>query len=425
MVQSILNLGYFLMTKEIAVVDLFAGAGGLSEGFHKQNHKMVAYVEKDRHSCNTLLTRHIYWQLARNSKRDYYLNYLKGNVGKEEFYHQLEGCNPVINAEISKKNIPMIVKNIRKNMAALGIKNIDLFIGGPPCQAYSLIGRARDPYKMEKDQRNILYKYYVELLKEFNPKAFIFENVPGILNAGKGQLFRDVCSLFKKSGYKLEKRILDSSDFMVLQKRQRVILIGWKKDCSFKYPEFKTTSHSYTVKDIFNDLPPLQPGEIIERGYYIASEYSEYLKKMEIRKRDDILTQHITRPLTGIDRKIYKIAIKKWNEEKLRLRYDDLPEHLITHKNRKSFPDRFKVVAADLPYSHTVVAHISKDGHYYIYPDENQVRSLSVREAARLQSFPDDYYFEGPRTSILAQIGNAVPPLMAEKIAVKTKEYFL
>jgi DNA (cytosine-5)-methyltransferase 1 len=318
----------------------------------------------------------------------------------------------------------MIVEKIRGNMGQLNIKYIDLFIGGPPCQAYSLIGRARDPYRMEKDQRNILYKYYVELLKEFQPKAFIFENVPGILNAGKGRLFTDVCSLFEKSGYKLEIQILDSSDFLVLQKRQRVILIGWRKNYSFKYPEFKPIKHNYTVKDIFNDLPPLKAGEMIEQGEYATSESGEYLKKMGIRKRDDILTQHITRPHTEIDKEIYRIAIKKWNEEGRRLRYDDLPERLKTHKSRKSFPDRFKVVAANLPYSHTVVANISKDGHYYIYPDENQVRSLSIREAARLQSFPDDYFFEGPRTMILAQIGNAVTPLMAERIAKKIRDEF-
>jgi DNA (cytosine-5)-methyltransferase 1 len=412
------------MVKEIAVVDLFAGAGGLSEGFHTQNYTMAAYVEKDRYACDTLLTRHIYWQLIRQDKRSVYLDYLKGKIQREEFYNHLEGPNPVINTEIRKNNRNMIVEKIRENMEQLNIKCIDLFIGGPPCQAYSLIGRARDPYRMEKDQRNILYKYYVELLKEFQPKAFIFENVPGILNAGKGQLFRDVCHFFENAGYKLENRILDSSDFLVLQKRQRVILIGWKKDISFKYPEFNPIKHRYKVKDIFSDLPPLQAGEVIERGDYATSEPGEYLKKMGIRKRDDILTQHITRPHTEIDKEIYRIAIKKWNEEGCRLRYDDLPERLKTHKSRKSFPDRFKVVAADLPYSHTVVAHISQDGHYYIYPDESQVRSISVREAARLQSFPDDYFFEGPRTRILAQIGNAVPPLMAEKIAIKINEYF-
>jgi DNA (cytosine-5)-methyltransferase 1 len=412
------------MVKEIAVVDLFAGAGGLSEGFHTQNYTMAAYVEKDRYACDTLLTRHIYWQLIRQDKRSIYLDYLKGKIQREEFYNHLEGPNPVINAEITKDTLTMIVEKIRENMAQLSIKCIDLFIGGPPCQAYSLIGRARDPYRMEKDQRNILYKYYVELLKEFQPKAFIFENVPGILNAGKGQLFRDVCHFFENAGYRLENRILDSSEFLVLQKRQRVILIGWEKNLSFKYPEFNSIKHHYKVKDIFSDLPHLQAGEVIERGDYATSEPGEYLNKMGIRKRDDILTQHITRPHTELDKEIYRTAIKKWKDEGRRLRYDDLPERLKTHKSRKSFPDRFKVVAADLPYSHTVVAHISQDGHYYIYPDESQVRSISVREAARLQSFPDDYFFEGPRTRILAQIGNAVPPLMAERIAIKINEYF-
>ncbi len=412
------------MDREITVVDLFAGAGGLSEGFHKQNYNMLAYIEKDRHSCDTLLTRHIYWQLIRQNKRSCYLDYLKGKIQREEFYSQLEGPNPVINVEIAKNNLPLIVERISGNMRQLNTSQIDLFIGGPPCQAYSLIGRARDPYRMENDHRNILYKYYVDLLKEFQPEAFIFENVPGILNASKGQLFKDVFTLFEKIGYKLENRILDSSDFQVLQKRRRVILIGWKKEYSFKYPEFKSINHNYIVEDLFKDLPPLQAGGRIERGEYATSEYSEYLKKMGIRKHDDILTQHITRPHTEIDKEIYRIVIKKWNDEGRRLRYDDLPEHLKTHKSRKSFPDRFKVVAADFPYSHTVVAHISQDGHYYIHPDANQVRSISVREAARIQSFPDDYFFEGPRTSILAQIGNAVPPLMAERIAVKLKEYF-
>jgi DNA (cytosine-5)-methyltransferase 1 len=412
------------MVKEIAVVDLFAGAGGLSEGFHTQNYNMLAYVEKDRYACETLLTRHLYWQLIRQNKRSYYMDYLKGKIQKEEFYNHLEGPNPVINAEITQDTLKMIVERIRENMTKFNIKYIDLFIGGPPCQAYSLIGRARDPYRMERDQRNILYKYYVELLKEFSPEVFLFENVPGILNAGKGRLFSDVCNLFGESGYKLEIRMLDSSDFLVLQKRRRIILIGWKKDRSFKYPEFNPIKHHYKVKDLFSDLPPLQAGEVIERGDYTTSEPGEYLQKMGIRKHDDILTQHITRPHTEIDKEIYRIAIKNWNEEGCRLRYDDLPERLKTHKSRKSFPDRFKVVAADLPYSHTVVAHISQDGHYYIYPDESQVRSISVREAARLQSFPDDYFFEGPRTRILAQIGNAVPPLMAERIAKKIRDEF-
>jgi len=411
------------MKEKISVVDLFAGAGGLSEGFHRQGYNIVAYVEKDKHACDTLLTRHIYWQLKRKNQGSYYIDYLKGLIEKKNFYNHLEGINPVINNEISKETLPWIIKKMRENMKYLNIEDIDLFIGGPPCQAYSLIGRARDRYNMEKDPRNILYKYYVELLQEFSPEVFIFENVPGILSAGNGRLFDDVCNLLKEAGYKIENKILDSFDFVVLQKRKRVILIGWKESHGFEYPEFNKIEHSFSVEDIFKDLPPLKAGDKSNCSDYISMA-SEYLKKTGLRKENDILTQHIVRPLNDIDRQIYKIAIQKWNNEKKRLHYNDLPENLKTHKNRESFKDRFKIVAADLPYSHTVVAHISKDGHYYIHPDIKQLRSISLREASRLQSFPDDYFFEGSRTSAMAQIGNAVPPLMAESIAIKIKEYF-
>ena len=165
----------------------------------------------------------------------------------------------------------------------------------------------------------------------------------------------------------------------------------------------------------------------MDKFFNYKTEPTEYLKLHGLRNSNDILTQHIARPHREQDKEIYKIAVQKWNIEQERLNYNDLPERLKTHQNRSSFFDRFKVVASDLPYSQTVVAHIAKDGHYYIHPDNKQNRSISVREAARLQSFPDDYYFEGEkeganRTAAFKQIGNAVPPLMAKVIAEKIKE---
>ena len=134
------------------------------------------------------------------------------------------------------------------------------------------------------------------------------------------------------------------------------------------------------------------------------------------------MTLHQARPNQERDRKIYRQVIEAWNDGQKRLNYTELPEELCTHNNRTAFLDRFKVVAKDMPYAQTMVAHISKDGHYFIHPDIKQARSISVREAARIQSFPDDYFFEGGRTAAFLQIGNAVPPLLASAIAKKLKE---
>ena len=153
-----------------------------------------------------------------------------------------------------------------------------------------------------------------------------------------------------------------------------------------------------------------------------------YLRKSEIRGDLDFTTQHIARPLNDNDRKIYKTAVEMWLKDKHRLNYTELPAELQTHKNKKSFLNRFSVVDP-YGYCHTVVAHIAMDGHYYIYPTLNpsveNVRSITVREAARLQSFPDDYYFEGSRTSAFRQIGNAVPVVLSYKIACEIKKKLL
>ncbi len=410
-----------MVNKQLTVVDLFAGAGGLSEGFQRQGFRGLAHIEMDKYACQTLLTRHIYWELSRNGEKKLYYDYLKNKLSYHDYINLSKTANPVINEAIGKNSLAKIIDLVNQKIKSCGMSKIDVFVGGPPCQAYSLVGRARDPYGMKNDQRNLLYKFYVELLKKFKPKLFIFENVPGILSAGDGGLWKDIQKYFREAGYIIEYELLNAADFMVPQSRKRVILIGWQKKLNLSYPIFKKRIHNYRIKEIFSDLPPMNPGDKIEVGKYVDLA-TGYLKKAKIRTNGCPLTHHITRPVNKQDREIYRIAIEKWEKEKQRLRYFDLPNKLKTHKNQTFFSDRFKVVADNLPTCHTLVAHISKDGHYYIHPDKKQLRSISVREAARIQSFPDDFKFEGPRTSQFAQIGNAVPPLMAEAIAKKIKE---
>lgn len=402
-------------------IDLFAGAGGLSEGFIRHGFDPVAHIEMDFYASQTLMTRAAYYHLLNEKSLDKYNQYLLGRINKDELHEMLPQSikETVINMEITDDTIDLIFETIDANLARYDSPEVDVLIGGPPCQAYSLVGRARDPYGKENDIRNYLYMQYVKFLRKYTPKMFVFENVPGILSASKGALFEDVKNIMREAGYELQAKVLDASEFGVLQKRKRVILIGWNKELDFNYPDFQTILHGFKVEELLADLPPLQPGE--EKNHYI-SEPSEYLDSFQIRKESDVLTQHITRVHNDKDREIYRHAIELWNNEGKRLKYTDLPTSLISHKNLTSFLDRFKVVGSELPYSHTVVSHIAKDGHYYIHPDIMQLRSLSVREAARLQSFPDDFYFEGPRTAVFTQIGNAVPPLMAESIAMKINE---
>ena len=240
-----------------------------------------------------------------------------------------------------------------------------------------------------------------------------------MLNAKNGLIWKRIQQRLKTVGYNIEYRLVNSHDFGVLQNRKRIIIIGWRKDLELRYPDFAHVEVNAVVNDLLNDLPHLEPGE--KNNEYV-DEPTEYLIESGIRNEQDVLTDHQTRNIRDVDRDIYRIAVEKWNNNHERLRYTDLPIELQFHNNNTSFLDRFKVVEGDMESAHTMLAHISKDGHYYIHPDIEQARSLSVREAARIQSFPDDYYFEGPRTAKFVQIGNAVPPLMAKGIASSIKE---
>lgn len=402
------------MGSKLNFIDLFAGASGMSEGFINAGFNPVSHIEMNPEACQTIKTRAAYHYLKSIDKLSNYNKYIKGEISKELFFKDipLEIQNTVINREINDDTINDLFSIIKSSNV-----NIDLIIGGPPCQAYSLLRRHQD--KIEDDPRNKLYIQYGRFLKEFKPKAFVFENVPGLLSANKGEHFKNLKAYFRRLGYEVYHETLNAADFGVVQARKRIIIVGWKKENDFGFPNFEKTDQKYTVYDAFTDLPKLQPGESLKTSKYLKSK-TEYLDKYDLRNGVDFVTQHITRPHNKRDLAIYKTAIQKWNDGKERLKYPDLPMELKTHKNETSFSDRYKVVNGD-GVSHTVVAHIAKDGHYYIHPDIEQCRSISVREAARLQSFPDDFYFEGSRSAAFKQIGNAVPPLMARKIAATLK----
>lgn len=409
----------FNRMSKLKFIDLFAGAGGLSEGFVRAGFTPVAHVEMNKDACDTLRTRTAFHWLREKGRIQEYYDYLQGKITRNELWSKIPDhlIKSVINTEISEKTLPVIFDRIDEE---LGNNTVDLVIGGPPCQAYSVAGRVRKD--MTDDPRNHLYKHYVEFLKKYQPKMFVFENVPGILSANNGSYLQLIFDAVREAGYELDKKILNAQDFGVLQDRKRVIIIGWKNNLELEYPKFNKVETRFEIaKHLFSDLPKIKSGQ----GNWGVSSYiqdtNDYLKVSGIRNGISFTTQHISRFNNENDLEIYRIAVNKWVNEGKRLNYAELPPRLIKHNNTKAFTNRFQVVNHK-GVSHTVVAHICADGHYYIHPDIAQNRSITVREAARIQSFPDDYFFESSRTAAFKQIGNAVPVLMAQGIAKEIKK---
>lgn len=216
-----------------------------------------------------------------------------------------------MNKEISKETIPSIFEFIDQR---LGDDELDGIIGGPPCQAYSTIGRANNKAKKSTDKRIYLYKHYLDFLYKFKPKFFVFENVKGLLSfkdlSGELLLPKIICE-FDKCGYKVDYQIVDANNYGVVQKRERLILVGHRKDLLFNnsffncLAEYKETAP--TIKELFEDLPYIKSGEISNK--YRCDVSSQFVGK-NIRKRNDILTQHTARPHNENDLKIYKVGIK-------------------------------------------------------------------------------------------------------------------
>ena len=291
---------------------------------------------------------------------------------------------------------------------------------------------------MQNDPRNFLFESYEKILIKFKPKIFVFENVTGLLNAKIGKE-KTINIILKKLGkkYKLisnpNEMILNSCDYGVPQVRKRIILIGVRNDIKIDPKEIynsiikthynpdsnaneKSNKKKFvTVKDAISDLPHLKPGDGEKLIKHKIIKWNEFLET--IRKKDDnILLDHVARTHNDSDRKrYYEMSKNKWTFQELLNKKPSL-----NHSKQRVFDNSYVVQFWDLP-SRTIIAHLYKDGNQFIHPDFKQERTITPREAARLQSFPDDFIFEGSRTQQYKQIGNAVPPLMAEAIAKSIK----
>lgn len=304
-------------------IDLFAGAGGLSEGFIQAGFSPVAHVEMNPYAAQTLETRTGYYYLKAQGKLDIYKDYISGKITRDEFLQHIpeEQLQSVFCETMSNETLPRLFENIDRILTQRGIKQVDVIIGGPPCQAYSLVGRAQSKHMetpMSADPRNDLYKLYARFLQKYHPKMFVFENVMGIKSANSGATWLKVQEALRSVGYEIECHEQNSKNFGVLQNRRRMIIVGWLKNTGLSYPQFEQTIADATVNDILSDLPALQPGG--KSGEYRSDDFSDYLRSTGIRKDSDILTHHCARPNKDRDIEIYRRTIELWNDGHKRLK---------------------------------------------------------------------------------------------------------
>jgi len=506
----------------IRVVDIFAGPGGLSEGFAAttDSHGKPVFdvrlsIEKDEHAHETLRLRTFFRLFEKHAPADYY-RLLRGEIDQKQLYEAHRAEAELADARCWRATLGpdgdpanLVRRRIRE---AVGDQTNWVLIGGPPCQAYSIAGRSRNQgnpdYDPATDGRQRLYVEYLQILAEHQPAVFIMENVKGLLSATLDnelifkRILEDLRSPaaalsregrggrhVRKGGYRihslteakvfengsLDGAVIQAEKFGIPQARHRVILLGVRDDISGVKPGILIPQKTVRASAVLNGLPRLRSGlslrskdsAAVWRDCLQAQAGSRWvnagtrkadgaeLSRMIRRKlaaislpkadrgaeflRADItvkfkadwycdsriggICNHSSRAhmLSDLFRYFYAACYAKHHGKSPTLKHfpvDLLPDHVSVDdaiKDGGHFSDRFRVQVVSRP-STTIVSHISKDGHYYIHPDPLQCRSLTVREAARLQTFPDNYLFCGNRTAQYTQVGNAVPPLLARQI---------
>ena len=508
------------ITDPVPVIDLFAGPGGLGEGFSsfeddygQDRFAVVLSIEKDQFAYRTLETRSFFRFLDREQDPSDYFRYLRGGLTREELLKRHETETEKARATCWQAELggaDLSRSQLRDRISeAIGGREPWVLIGGPPCQAYSIIGRARvrnaGRERYESDGRHFLYREYLKIVADHAPAVFLMENVKGLLSTeiSGSRIFHrmledlqapreaassagadtdrlryevlSLCSTRPAGSLSANDYVVKAELFGIPQKRHRVFLLGVRSDllpvdrselCMVPRPG------RVAVEDVIGDLPEVRSGlsdsqadsspawrealesttgsewftcevtdarvrdEIMKAISYLRSadlsrgaEYVEcrtdplHVPAWYVDSRLHGVCNHSTRShmIEDLHRYLYASCFARVNGYSPKL--EEYPPGLLPrHRNvacnsgQIVFSDRFRVQVEGSPSS-TVTSHMSKDGHYYIHPDPRQCRSLTVREAARLQTFPDNYFFDGPRTSQYQQIGNAVPPLLAREIA--------
>ncbi|GMG86268.1 DNA cytosine methyltransferase [Biformimicrobium ophioploci] len=529
------------MSSPIKVIDLFAGPGGLGEGFSayrsgkKNPFKIAISIEKEASAHRTLTLRSLFRQFGPSKAPEEYYAFMRGELGKnpEDELYKVPSLQDAVEAArneaqqltLGETSARTVYSKIRESL-----KGHDcILIGGPPCQAYSLVGRSRNygakdkKYSAQDDHRNFLYKEYLKIIAKFQPLIFVMENVKGMLSAkvGNAPIFPTIMSDLKNpcravsttpDGKKKEHRykifsfvpeagagdlfdmeqepishdsllprdfVINAERYGIPQARHRVILLGIREDIaselSFLKPLDESSPH-VDVRSVISDLPRLRSKlskgkDSLENWRDAVAGFSK--KKINSLRKNRSLNQEVIENfylnLESISQSNLNFGAEKglkrsklcenlpdelaawYQDERLGayvtnhesrghiradlhryMYYSTHARHLGESPNSKTLPkelwpnhqnfgsgkfaDRFRVQIKDRPGT-TVTSHISKDGHYFIHYDPLQCRSLTVREAARIQTFPDNYHFVGNRTEQYVQVGNAVPPYLARQLA--------